>query len=180
MHNKAVSSAAAWLEADLSVAAWIDENFSCCLCSDPGDDRPIRYFTLCPRHQERTRNDTDNLIWCTNRHSLLFPAKFLCDMCKKPFCKNCTMVMQGKTHCKEKKSSASWAESSWTATCIHAPMVPARACVTYNVQSCSRTLSVGDGDTDLCQRRLKMWCLNHPTAIDRNDHMSQKKFPLYI
>ena len=97
--NKAVSSAAAWLEADLSVAAWIDENFSCCLCSDPGDDRPIRYFTLCPRHQERTRDDTDNLIWCTNRHSLLFPAKFLCDICKKPFCENCTMIMQGKTHC---------------------------------------------------------------------------------
>ena len=99
--TSATSSAAAWLDAGrpIAIATWLNVNFICSLCIDPGDDDPCYYHNLCPRHREITRIDTDNLIWCTNRHSLLFLGKFLCAICNKPFCENCTMVKQGKTVC---------------------------------------------------------------------------------
>jgi hypothetical protein len=56
-------------------------------------------------------------------------------------------------------------------------MIPMRGAAS-TPQCCSRTLSVVGGDTDLCQRRLKTWCLQASTATDRKDHMDKKQFPL--
>ena len=71
-------------------------------------------------------------------------------------------------------------EKMWTATCCHAPMVPdRRGCL--HEQPCNRSLTVeAGGDGDLCLRRLKLWCLGHADAINRNHHMNHACFPLLV